>query len=197
MIDAARGLDLFSLKDQVFVVTGSSGGIGLEIAKGLAAAGARVGLNGRHRESLVERAERIPNSFVLPFDVRDEAAASGALEDAVRRLGRLDGIVCNRGCAEPAAVGRHRSGGLSRPSGNESGCAVSARALGGASYGCARKRARHHDDVSGRGSRDARRYRLSEHQGRARRTGAVACRGTRQQGHQRSTVSPRARLPPR
>src|ERR1700727_1568537 len=38
---------LFSLDNAVALVTGSSGGIGLALARGLAEAGARVGVNGR------------------------------------------------------------------------------------------------------------------------------------------------------
>src|SRR5262245_33806240 len=90
-----RGLDLFSLKDQVWVVTGASSGIGLAIAEGLAGAGAIVGLNSRSRERLEARAKNIPHSFVLPFDVTDLAASEAALNDVVRTLGRLDGLVCN------------------------------------------------------------------------------------------------------
>lgn len=95
MTDSGHDQNPFSLTGQVFVVTGASGGIGLEIARGLAAAGASVGLNGRHRATLETRAAGIPNSFVLPFDVTDAAAADAALEDTAGRYGRLDGIVCN------------------------------------------------------------------------------------------------------
>jgi gluconate 5-dehydrogenase len=95
MIDAARGLDLFSLKDKVFVVTGASSGIGLAIARGLAAAGATVGLNSRSRERLEACAADIPGSLVLPFDVADLAAAEAALGGVIEGHGRLDGLVCN------------------------------------------------------------------------------------------------------
>lgn len=95
-----RGLDLFSLKGQVWVVTGASSGIGLAIAEGLAAAGARVGLNSRSRANLEARAKHIPGSFVLPFDVADLAAGTAALDGVVREHGRLDGLVCNAGARD-------------------------------------------------------------------------------------------------
>ncbi len=44
--------NLFDLSGRVAVVTGSSQGIGLGIARGLAQAGAHVVLNGRDREKL-------------------------------------------------------------------------------------------------------------------------------------------------
>jgi gluconate 5-dehydrogenase len=86
---------LFSLDGKVFIVTGASRGIGLEIARGLAAAGGTVGLNGRSAERLAERCQEIPRAFALPFDVNDLEAAGRAVEDVVERFGRLDGIVCN------------------------------------------------------------------------------------------------------
>jgi gluconate 5-dehydrogenase len=95
-----RGLDLFSLKDQVWVVTGASSGIGLAMAEGLAGAGAIVGLNSRSRERLEARAKNIPNSFVLPFDVSDLAAGEKSLNEMMQTKGRLDGIVCNAGARD-------------------------------------------------------------------------------------------------
>lgn len=101
MIDAARGVNLFSLDGKVVVVTGASSGIGLEIARGLAAAGAVVGLNSRSREKLEACCRDIPNSFPLPFDVDDLPAGEAALDGVIRNHGRLDGLVCN-------AAGRDR-----------------------------------------------------------------------------------------
>jgi gluconate 5-dehydrogenase len=100
MSAAPRGFDLFSLKDQVFVVTGASTGIGLAIAEGLAAVGAIVGLNSRSRERLEARAKNIPRSFALPFDVGDLAAGEAALDGVVKQHGRLDGLVCNAGARD-------------------------------------------------------------------------------------------------
>lgn len=95
MVDASQGLGLFSLEGKVIVVTGASSGIGLEIARGLAAAGAAVGLNGRGRRRLEARTREIPGSFALPFDVSDLTAAEAGLAAALARHGRLDGLFCN------------------------------------------------------------------------------------------------------
>ncbi|MEM9472613.1 MAG: SDR family oxidoreductase [Pseudomonadota bacterium] len=94
MIDATRGLGLFSLEDQVVVVTGATGGIGVEVARGLSAAGARVGLNGRRAEAVEELTARVPGSFALPFDITDDVASAAALAGVVERYGRLDALVC-------------------------------------------------------------------------------------------------------
>lgn len=94
MIDAKRGLGLFSLEDQVVVVTGATGGIGVEVAEGLSAAGARVGLNGRRPEPVDELMARVPGSFALPFDITDDVASAAALAGVVEKYGRLDALVC-------------------------------------------------------------------------------------------------------
>jgi len=86
---------LFSLTDKVFIVTGASSGIGLEIARGLAGAGAAVGINGRNRERLEACCGDVPRAFAVPFDVADLDAAGRAVDDVIERFGRLDGIVCN------------------------------------------------------------------------------------------------------
>jgi gluconate 5-dehydrogenase len=99
-----HGLDLFSLKDQVWVVTGASSGIGLAIAEGLASAGAIVGLNSRDRAKLEARAKGIPSSFVVPFDVSDLAAGEAALDGVAASHGRLDGLVCNAGARDRRPV---------------------------------------------------------------------------------------------
>lgn len=100
MIDASRGLDLFSLKDQVVVITGAAGGIGAEIARGLSAAGARVGLNGHRAAPLEDLADQVSGSFVLPFDVTDEPASAAALRFVVEQYGRLDALVCAAGARD-------------------------------------------------------------------------------------------------
>lgn len=94
MIDASRGLGLFSLKGQIVVVTGATGGIGVEVARGLGAAGARVGLNGRRSAPVKDLAAEISGSFALPFDITDETASSDALASVVEQYGRLDALVC-------------------------------------------------------------------------------------------------------
>ncbi|GID27552.1 SDR family NAD(P)-dependent oxidoreductase [Paractinoplanes brasiliensis] len=90
------------LAGKTALVTGSTQGIGQAIAAGLAAAGARVGVNGRSKES-VERAitELGEGDFVpVPADVTTAEGAAAAL-DAV---GPADILVNNLGIfgAQPA-----------------------------------------------------------------------------------------------
>ena len=53
-------LNLFDLGGRTALVTGSSSGIGLAIAKGLAAAGARVAIHGRDAERVKTALAEVP-----------------------------------------------------------------------------------------------------------------------------------------
>jgi gluconate 5-dehydrogenase len=90
-----RGIERFSLEGRVVLITGARGGLGLEMARGMAAAGALVGINGRDARLAQEAAASIPNAFAAPFDITDLAAAAAGLDAVVARHGRLDCLVNN------------------------------------------------------------------------------------------------------
>jgi gluconate 5-dehydrogenase len=91
-------LSMFDLAERVALVTGSSRGLGLAIAQGLAAAGARVILHGRDRERLAQQAAALPNAAgTLAFDVTDAAAVCDAFGRIQAEHGRLDILVNNAG----------------------------------------------------------------------------------------------------
>lgn len=88
----------FDLSGRVALVTGSGRGLGFEIARTLAEAGARVVVNGRGPERLAEAAERIGEmAEPLAFDVAEPEAAAAAIDGIVARHGRLDILVNNVG----------------------------------------------------------------------------------------------------
>jgi len=89
------GLERFSLSGRVALVTGATRGLGLEIARGMAAAGAIVGINGRDPARAGEIAAAIPNAFAAPFDITDLPGAAAAVDAIVARHGRLDCLVNN------------------------------------------------------------------------------------------------------
>src|SRR5207237_1436588 len=89
----APGLECFSLSGRVALVTGATRGLGLEIARGMAAAGASVGINGRDAQRADEIAKRIPNAFAAPFDITDLSGATDAIDSIVARHGRLEALM--------------------------------------------------------------------------------------------------------
>ena len=88
----------FDLTGRVALVTGSSRGLGFAIARGLAAAGARVVLHGRDIARLRETERMLPNAAgFLAFDVSDTAATRDAFARIQAEHGRLDILVNNAG----------------------------------------------------------------------------------------------------
>jgi 3-oxoacyl-[acyl-carrier protein] reductase len=96
------------LAGQVALVSGAGRGIGRELALGLAAAGARVGLVGRTRAPLDavlrECAAIGARAVAVPADVADRDRARGAVDTVVRDLGPVDLLVTNAGLRERTAA---------------------------------------------------------------------------------------------
>ena len=98
------GSSLFDLTGATALVTGSSQGIGLTLARGLSDAGARVVLNGRDRAKLEAAAEQIGGATISAFDVTDHAAARAAV-DALEADGTtIDILVNNAGMQHRAPL---------------------------------------------------------------------------------------------
>ena len=91
------GLSLFDLNGRRALVTGSSQGIGLALAKGLAAAGAKVVLNGRDADKLARAGQQISGADLLAFDVTNHEAAKSAIDRFEAEQGAIDILVNNAG----------------------------------------------------------------------------------------------------
>jgi gluconate 5-dehydrogenase len=91
-------LKLFDLTGRRALITGSSQGIGLALARGLAEAGAAVVLNGRDRAKLEAAAARLKADGlaveIAAFDVTDSAAVDAGVARIEAELGPI-GILCN------------------------------------------------------------------------------------------------------
>lgn len=89
---------MFDLTGKAALVTGASGGIGGAIAKGLHAAGAKVGLSGTRVEPLEALAAELGDgAFVLPCNLGDADAVAALPKDAIAAMGSLDILVNNAG----------------------------------------------------------------------------------------------------
>ncbi len=98
------------LKDKVAVVTGSTSGIGLGIARGLAAEGAAVMLNGFGDAAQIRKlgadlsAEFGVRVGYHPADLAKPAEAAALIEQTTEELGRVDLLVNNAGMQYVAPV---------------------------------------------------------------------------------------------
>ncbi|MFD8914481.1 SDR family oxidoreductase [Streptomyces sp. NPDC059575] len=90
---------LFDVGGRTALVTGSSRGIGLALARGLAEAGCTVVLNGRDADRLARAAAELPGDRVhtAVFDVTDGPAVAAGIADVEERVGPLDIVVNNAG----------------------------------------------------------------------------------------------------
>ena len=97
------GIKTFDLSGRLALVTGSSQGIGFAIAQGLAAAGARIVLNGRSPDRLAAAAAALGAAAWSPldglglFDVTDPDAVEEGVDRVEREAGGIDILVNNAG----------------------------------------------------------------------------------------------------
>jgi NAD(P)-dependent dehydrogenase (short-subunit alcohol dehydrogenase family) len=91
------------LDGQAAIVTGASSGLGVIIARGLAARGCAVVLAARRADLLRGLAQEITaadgRAVAHPCDVRDHDHADVLADRCVTAFGRLDGVVANAGIA--------------------------------------------------------------------------------------------------
>lgn len=96
-----QGPSIFDLTGKTALVTGSSQGIGLALARGLAQHGAKVVLNGRNAEKLEAAVRQIRNENLLAeacaFDVTDAEACASALAEREGSHGPIDILINNAG----------------------------------------------------------------------------------------------------
>jgi len=98
------------LKGKVAVVTGSTSGIGLGIARALAAAGADLMINGFGEATEIDRLRgeiAAAHGVRVAFsgaDLSKPADATGLIEHAMREFGRVDVLVNNAGIQHVAPV---------------------------------------------------------------------------------------------
>lgn len=90
-IDAAQ-----RLKGKKILVTGGSKGIGLQITERYVKEGASVVIVGRNKDALIQVSNKIGCQYIQ-YDLTDTANLSLLINNAVKLLGGLDGLVNNAG----------------------------------------------------------------------------------------------------
>ena len=94
---------LFDLSGQVAVITGASKGIGKDLAKLLAQAGANIALIARNKEQLEEAANEIEQVgaqvkvLPVPFDLTKVDDIPNMMENVYNHFGKIDILINNAG----------------------------------------------------------------------------------------------------
>ncbi|MEV6375159.1 oxidoreductase [Micromonospora musae] len=91
--------------EKVWLITGSSRGLGRELAETVLAAGGRLLATARRPEQLDDLVEKYGERIrTVALDVTDSTAARAAVATAVDAFGRLDVLVNNAGYADVASI---------------------------------------------------------------------------------------------
>ncbi len=95
-------MNYFDLKDQVAVVTGCSGGLGVQMAKALASQGCKIVALARRLDKLEEVCKEITDTFgveTLPLkcDITDTDNVNATIAKAMEKFGRIDILINNAG----------------------------------------------------------------------------------------------------
>ncbi|HEX6984887.1 MAG TPA: SDR family oxidoreductase [Planctomycetaceae bacterium] len=95
----------YSFADKVVIVTGGSRGLGLELSRRLADAGAHLAICARDPEELAAAAEELSDRgrgdvFAGPCDVTDRGQVADFVRAVVGRFGRVDVLINNAGVIE-------------------------------------------------------------------------------------------------
>jgi 3-oxoacyl-[acyl-carrier protein] reductase len=93
------------LAGKTALVTGSSKGIGLAIARILQTEGCRVALNGRNATSLTLATTHLAGSIGVLGDVTQPAAAKQIVDEVLSAFGSLDILICNVGSGSSVPPG--------------------------------------------------------------------------------------------
>jgi len=100
--------ETFRLDGRMALVTGSSAGIGLALARGLGQAGASLVLNGRDRAKLETTAQQLRTEglavHIRSFDVTDDIAVKLNVDAIENDIGPIDILVNNAGIQRRAPL---------------------------------------------------------------------------------------------
>ena len=101
-------LEQFSLKGKRALITGSSAGIGLALASGMAEAGATIIINGRTAEKVANAAAPLRAAghdvYQKAFDVVEASAVDNAIAEIESEIGAIDILVNNAGIQRRGAL---------------------------------------------------------------------------------------------
>ncbi|SDI22804.1 gluconate 5-dehydrogenase [Pseudobutyrivibrio sp. 49] len=101
------GKNYFDLSGQVALVTGCSSGLGVQMAKALAAQGCNIVAVARRQNLIEEVAAEITKEFGVkaigvPCDITDTDRVNAAVDEVLKEFGRIDILINNAGTGSGA-----------------------------------------------------------------------------------------------
>ncbi len=94
------------LANKTALITGGNSGIGLVTAKLFVDEGAKVVITGRNQATLEAAAKELgPNALAIVADATDITATKKAIEQAVKKFGKLDIVFANAGIPGNTPIG--------------------------------------------------------------------------------------------
>ncbi|MBP2240492.1 gluconate 5-dehydrogenase [Cytobacillus eiseniae] len=97
--------NLFNVTDKIILITGSTRGIGLSLAKGFLKAGAKVIINGRNHDATEKVAAELgEKAYGYTFDVSDKAAVIENVKVIEETVGPIDVLINNAGIQRRAPL---------------------------------------------------------------------------------------------
>ena len=92
----------FDLTGQVAIVTGASGGLGVQMAKALANQGCKIVVMARRQEKIDAVAKEISDEFgvetlAIRCDITDTENVNAAIDEVMDKCGRIDIVINNAG----------------------------------------------------------------------------------------------------
>ncbi len=101
--------EYFSQKGKVAIVTGASGGLGVQMAEALASQGASIVILARRKEKIEEVAADIHEKYgvdtlTVPTDITSTEACEAAVKATMEKFGRIDVLVNNAGTGAVGAA---------------------------------------------------------------------------------------------
>jgi len=95
-----------NLAGKTALVTGSSRGIGLSIARVLHSEGCRVAINGRNEIDLGIASSQLPGAVGFSGDVTRPIEAQKIVQDVINTFGKLNIVICNVGSGRSVPPGK-------------------------------------------------------------------------------------------
>ncbi len=90
---------MFGIEEDVVIVTGGCGSIGLEICRGLLQLGANIAAIGNNEEGCTNAKEKLGNEFdssrfmVLNADITNESALNNAVDEVYKKYKKIDALI--------------------------------------------------------------------------------------------------------